>query len=80
MPAIANALCNPVLPDLVFDPARLLRNATILTDSLDLALPRVLAFTYAYACLNANWWLDLGGPDIVQWSLDVAAIVEPHLG
>ncbi len=76
----ANALCNPVLPELVFDPARLLRNAAILADSLDLALPRVLAFTYAYACLNASWWLDLGGPDIVQWSLDVAAIVEPHLG
>ena len=75
----ANALCNPVLPELVFDPARLLRNASILAERLDLKLPRVLAFTYAYACLNASWWLKLGGAEIVRWSLNVAAIVEPYL-
>lgn len=75
----ANALCNPVLPGLVFDPARLLRNASILAESLDLELPRVLAFTYAYACLNASWWSGLGDAAILQWSLDVAALVEPLL-
>ena len=76
----ANALCNPVMPELVHNERRLLAHAAILADALDLDLGRVLAFTYAYACLNASWWLDLGGPDIVQWSLGVAAIVEPHLG
>ena len=40
---------------------------------LALDLQRVLAFTYAYACLNASWWLLRGdGEDIVQWFLKVA--------
>ena len=42
-------------------------------------LSRVLAFTYAYACLNASWWLRIGGDDIIQWHLKVAAIIEPHI-
>jgi streptomycin 6-kinase len=46
---------------------------------LVLDLSRVLAFTYAYACLNASWWLQLGGSDIVQWALKVAVIIEPHI-
>lgn len=75
----ANALCNPVMPELVFDAERLLRNAAILADGLDLDVQRVLAFTYAYACLNASWWLELGDDEILRWSLDVAALVEPHL-
>lgn len=75
----ANALCNPVMPELVFDTARLLRNAAILADSLDLDVQRVLAFTYAYACLNASWWHELGDDEILRWSLDVATLVEPHL-
>jgi streptomycin 6-kinase len=40
----------------------------------------VLAFTYAYACLNASWWsqgIDADG--IVQWFLKVAVIIEPHI-
>jgi streptomycin 6-kinase len=75
----ANTLCNPVMPELVHDETRLLTNAAILADALGLDLSRVLAFTYAYACLNASWWLRLGGEHIVQWSLKVAAIVEPHI-
>jgi streptomycin 6-kinase len=75
----ANTLCNPVMPELVHNERRLLTNAAILADMLSLDLQRVLAFTYAYACLNASWWLQLGGEDIVQWSLRVAEIVEPHL-
>ena len=53
--------------------------AAILADRLSLDPWRVLAFTYAYACLNASWWLELGGSDIVQWALNVAVIIEPHL-
>jgi streptomycin 6-kinase len=75
----ANTLCNPVMPDLVHNETRLLTNARILADALNLDPWRVLAFTYAYACLNASWWLALGQPDIVQWALTVATIIEPHL-
>lgn len=75
----ANTLCNPVMPELVHNERRLLTNATILADMLALDLSRVQAFTYAYACLNASWWLQLGGSDIVQWSLNVAEIIEPHI-
>jgi streptomycin 6-kinase len=42
-----------------------------------------LAFTYAYACLNASWWLlrigTKGAEDIVRWRLNVAVIIEPHV-
>jgi streptomycin 6-kinase len=76
----ANTLCNPVMPELVHNETRLLTNAAILADMLALDLSRVLAFTYAYACLNASWWLRIGGEDIVQWALNVAVIIEPHIG
>ena len=79
----ANTLCNPVMPELVHNETRLLTNATILADTLTLELSRVLAFTYAYACLNASWWLlrmdTKGAEDIVWWHLKVAMIVEPHV-
>ena len=76
----ANTLCNPVMPELVHNETRLLTNAAIMADRLSLDPWRVLAFTYAFACLNASWWLELGGSDIVQWALNVAAIIEPRLG
>ena len=75
----ANTLCNPVMPELVHNERRLLTTAAILADMLTLERWRVLAFTYAYACLDASWWLQLGGSDIVQWALKVAAIIEPLL-
>ncbi|MBD3250973.1 phosphotransferase [Candidatus Uhrbacteria bacterium] len=80
----ANTLCNPVMPELVHNEPRLLTNAAILADMLALDLPRVLAFTYAYACLNASWWRTLlidqeGAEDIVQWHLKVATLIEPHI-
>lgn len=81
----ANTLCNPVMPELVHNEPRLLTNAAILANMLALDLARVLAFTYAYACLNASWWRTLlidqeGADDIVQWHLQVAALIEPHIG
>lgn len=76
----ANTLCNPEMPALVHNETRLLTQAGILADALDIHLPRLLAFTYAYACLNASWWLGApGAEDMVDWSLKVAAIIEPHL-
>jgi streptomycin 6-kinase len=76
----ANTLCNPGMPELVHNEARLLTNAAILADTLALDLPRLLAFTYAYACLNASAWVRRGdGDHIVQWFLKVARIIEPHL-
>lgn len=75
----ANTLCNPVMPELVHSKPRLLRTAALLADTLALDPWRILAFTYAYACLNASWWLELGGEEIVRWSLTVAELIEPHL-
>lgn len=79
----ANTLCNPVMPELVHNETRLLTNAAILADTLALDLSRVLAFTYAYACLNASWWLPRidtkGAEDIVHWHLNIAVMIEPHV-
>jgi streptomycin 6-kinase len=79
----ANTLCNPEIPELVHNEARLLTTAAILADTLALDLSRVLAFTYAYACLNASWWLPrldtTVAEDIVHWHLKIATLVEPHV-
>lgn len=80
----ANTLCNPVMPELVHNETRLLTNAAILAETLKIDLSRVLAFTYAYACLNASQWLPRIGmddiaEDIIQWHLNVALIIEPHI-
>jgi streptomycin 6-kinase len=80
----ANTLCNPVMPELVHNEMRLLTNAAILADALEIDVSRVLAFTYAYACLNASqWFLRIGRDDIaedlIQWHLNVALIIEPHI-
>jgi streptomycin 6-kinase len=79
----ANTLCNPVMPELVHNETRLLTNAAILADTLALDLSRVLAFTYAYACLNASQWLPhidtKGAEDTVHWYLKIAVMIEPHV-
>ena len=80
----ANTLCNPVMPELVHNETRLLTNAAILAETLEIDLSRVLAFTYAYACLNASQWLPRIGmddiaDDIIQWHLKIAQIIEPHI-
>lgn len=79
----ANALCNPGIPELVHNETRLLKNAAIFADTLALDPSRLLAFTYAYACLNASQWLpriDTNGvEDIVHWYLKIARMLEPHV-
>jgi streptomycin 6-kinase len=79
----ANTLCNPDMPELVHNKTRLLTNARILADTLALDLSRVLAFTYAYACLNASWWLPhidtKDAEEIVHWHLKIAVMIEPHV-
>lgn len=75
---VANALCNPMrFPAIVHDETRLLENAQILAQELAIELARILAFTYAYACLSASWSLE--GHGDVRLSLKVAKIIEPHL-
>ncbi len=75
-----NTLCNPIMPELVHNETRLLTDAAIFADMLSLKLSRVLAFTHAYACLNARWWSQRIDPgNILQWHLNVALIIEPHL-
>ena len=73
----ANTLCNPAMPELVHNETRLLTNAEILADALEIEMSRVLEFTYAYACLNASQCLRIGDEEMVQWSLNVAMIIEP---
>jgi len=75
----ANTLCNPPMPEIAHNETRLLNTAAILADELALDLRRVLAFTYAYACLNASWHVRTGWKEMVDWSLKVARIIEPHL-
>ena len=79
-----NTLCNPYLgiprhDDRVHNEPRLLRNAGILADGLGIDRARVLAFTFAYACLNAIQWWNLQNDDVVAWTLGIAQIVEPHV-
>jgi streptomycin 6-kinase len=75
----ANALCNPPLTGIVHNETRLLRSAGILAAALDIDRARVLAFTYAYACLSACWSLTISDDAMAQWALGVAALIEPHL-
>ena len=75
----ANTLCNPPLAAVVHSEARLLSAAAILADALAIDTARVLAFTYAYACLSACWSLEIRAHTMAQWALDVAALVEPHV-
>ncbi|MCZ2095144.1 MAG: hypothetical protein LC121_02520 [Anaerolineae bacterium] len=78
----ANTLCNPFRGQPGYDPlvhneARLLRNAGILADALGIALPRLLAYTFAYCCLSAAWTLE--GDGDTAWALNIARIVEKNL-
>ena len=67
------------MPELVHNETRLLTNAEILAGALSIEMSRVLEFTYAYACLNASQCLRIGDEEMVQWSLNVAMIIEPHV-
>lgn len=76
----ANTLCNPPLAAIVHSEARLLTSAAILADALNIDAARVLAFTYAYACLSACWSLAISDRAMARWALAVALIAEPHVG
>jgi streptomycin 6-kinase len=71
----ANTLCNPDMPELVENEARLLRNTTILAEKIDSDFSRLLAFVYVYACLNSSWYLPAGLPHFVR----MAELAEPHV-
>lgn len=80
----ANTLCNPFRGQPSYDPLvhneqRLLTNAATLAGILGIELQRMLAFTYAYACLSASWALDDREDARAQWGLNIARIIEPHL-
>lgn len=79
----ANTLCNPYRGQPGYDPlvhneTRLMRNAAILAAALGVPLSRILAFTFAYACLSASWSLGDDFHEEARWALNIAAIVEPH--
>jgi streptomycin 6-kinase len=55
----ANALCNPVhMPEMVENETRLLRQAEIISSITGFDRARLLAFTFAYACLSAAWSIE----------------------
>jgi streptomycin 6-kinase len=73
----ANALCNPVMPELVHNRKRLLRNAEIFANDLDLEKERILDFTFAFCCLNASQWIGKdGGEKYINWYLQIARMIE----
>ncbi len=73
----ANTLRNPWNRiDLVHNEARLLHTAAILAKDMKLDLPRLLAYTFVYACLSASWMVHSGDP---AHDLRTAEIIEPHL-
>lgn len=74
----ANTLCNLVdSMDHAASESLLLRNAEILATHLRIALPRLLAYTFAYVCLSGSWCLEDGDDDIIN--LHIAEILEPHV-
>jgi streptomycin 6-kinase len=74
----ANTLHNPMnMPDLVHNEDRLLRNAEILSERLEIDLSRILAYAFAYSCLSASWSLEDGEDDV--FPLMVAPILERHV-
>jgi streptomycin 6-kinase len=75
----ANTLCNPPIPEIVHNEQRLLTNAAILADALEIDLQRLLEFAYAYACLSASWSVSINDANMIQWALKVAEIIEPHI-
>lgn len=77
----ANTLCNPPSAvELVHNEGRLLKIAGILAQQMALEESRVLAYTFAYACLSASWSLDIGHEAEAEYAFKVARIIEPHLG
>jgi len=65
------------MPALVENEDRLLKNAEILAQKLDIELSRILAFTFIYTCLSASWFLD--DNQDASHALKIAEIVEPKL-
>lgn len=76
---LANKLCYPPITVFVHNETRLLTNAGILADMLEIDLQRVLEFTFAYACLSASWSLNRDEEKMAKWALGVARIVKPHI-
>ncbi len=74
----ANALCNPIsMPTLVQNENRLLQQASIFSEQLQIPRQRILAFTFAYACLSACWSNEDSQDE--TYALSMAQLAEPHL-
>jgi streptomycin 6-kinase len=72
-----NALCNPAMTELAHNKKRLLRNAEIFVNDLDLEKQRILDFTFAYCCLNASQWIGrMNGEKFINWYLKIARMIE----
>jgi streptomycin 6-kinase len=81
----ANTLCNPFrgqprYDQLVHDGRRLRNAASILADTLDINLTRIVEFTFVSACLSASWALAAHDEDREQWALNVGALCASSIG
>ena len=57
----ANALCNPLsMPEIAQSRDRLLRQAGIMADALEVNCDRLLSYAFAHACLSASWCIEDG--------------------
>ncbi len=66
----ANTLCNPHdLPELVLNENRLRSQAALLAREAGLDEGRLLAYTFAYACLSASWSLEDGRDPVAALTL-----------
>lgn len=74
----ANTLCNPPdRPQIVLDENRLLTQAALLAKTTHLDEGRLLAYTFAYACLSAAWSVE-DDADPTD-ALIIAGLLEPHV-
>jgi streptomycin 6-kinase len=75
----ANTFCNPIkVAAVAQDESQILRRAEIFSQRLGIDAQRILQFAFAYTCLSAIWWLDVG--KVPGHELKIAALIEPHTG
>lgn len=79
---LANTLCNPrpIYGVVTTDENRILRNATVLSETCGIERSRIMLFLHLYACLTVSWTLQGAVKD---WDLRVitrvAEIAEQHM-
>lgn len=75
-----NTLCNPSTARArVLAEDRLVQVSQVLADTMGVAVGRLRAFVFAYACLSASWPDKPEGSEVQQWFLTVARNAERYV-